>query len=349
MTLPPTPASLQNHLQPQLARHRLLGLLPRLIALGFLFVAELLVLSVWLDNSVLIARGGILAFVGEWAASTVRAIVGFTAIFVTFAYLKHKSVIASLSIQVEQAPVNVALLVTHLLAMALFGELCRALYGNQLAAIPPGISLFLWLVTGIAGIILAAVSVVPRRLWLQLLRDTGSLWVLALVSIILVGVLGEHIRNLWEPLTGPTFLLAKTFLKPFVSGIIADPASRTLGTAKFNVTIESECSGFEGVGLILAFAACWLWLFRRECHFPQALFLLPAGVATIFLLNAARIAALILIGNAGAPQIALGGFHSQAGWITFNLVAFGFCIVATHIPWLTKSGKAVPASAVQLS
>ena len=80
-----------------------------------------------------------------------------------------------------------------------------------------------------------------------------------------------------------------------------------------------------------------LLLFHRECRFPQSLLLIPAGVAVLFLLNAVRIAALILIGDAGAWQIALGGFHSQAGWILFNAVAVGFCLTIRSVPWFTKS------------
>ncbi len=90
---------------------------------------------------------------------------------------------------------------------------------------------------------------------------------------------------------------------------------------------------------MLAFGVMWLWLFRRECRFPQALVLLPAGVATIYLLNAVRITALILIGNAGADKIAVGGFHSQAGWIAFNVVALGFSVAARRVPWLTTVAR----------
>jgi exosortase E/protease (VPEID-CTERM system) len=107
----------------------------------------------------------------------------------------------------------------------------------------------------------------------------------------------------------------------------------TLGTARFSVQIAPQCSGFEGAGLILAFGIVWLCLFRKESRFPQAFFLLPAGVATVYLLNAVRITALILIGNAGAEQIAVGGFHSQAGWIAFNVVALGFSVAARRVSW----------------
>jgi CAAX prenyl protease-like protein len=33
----------------------------------------------------------------------------------------------------------------------------------------------------------------------------------------------------------------------------------------------------------------------------------------------------------------VGGFHSQAGWICFNIVSLGLCIAARRIPWITKS------------
>jgi len=54
-----------------------------------------------------------------------------------------------------------------------------------------------------------------------------------------------------------------------------------------------------------------------------------------YLLNAVRIAALILIGDTGAREIAVGGFHSQAGWIAFNVVALGFSVAARRMPYFT--------------
>ena len=45
---------------------------------------------------------------------------------------------------------------------------------------------------------------------------------------------------------------------------------------------------------------------------------------TIWIVNALRIVALVAIGTSGWPAIARGGFHSQAGWIAFNVVALGF-------------------------
>jgi exosortase E/protease (VPEID-CTERM system) len=48
-----------------------------------------------------------------------------------------------------------------------------------------------------------------------------------------------------------------------------------------------------------------------------------------------RIATLILIGAAGAADVAMQGFHSQFGWIAFNCVALGFVAATRKMPWCT--------------
>jgi exosortase E/protease (VPEID-CTERM system) len=55
--------------------------------------------------------------------------------------------------------------------------------------------------------------------------------------------------------------------------------------------------------------------------------LLPIGAVTIWIVNALRIVALVAIGTSGWPAIARGGFHSQAGWIAFNMIALGFVAI----------------------
>jgi exosortase E/protease (VPEID-CTERM system) len=353
MTLRSARSPLHSRPPAQSSDRRAFGLLPRLLALAVLFAAEMLLLSVWLDNDALIARGGILAIVGHGAAWAVRGAVGFAAIFSTFAFLKNRTALSQISGDLRQTPLNRTLLAAHLLAMAVFVQLSQTLYGNHLLALTPAVALALWLAAGFAAIALAALALVPRWAWAKILHHTGSLWALTLALIIAACFAGNGLRSLWNPAASLTFFLAKSFLAPFVSGIVADPATMILGTQRFVVYIAPQCSGFEGVGLMLAFSLCWLWFFRRECRFPHALILLPLGVITIFLLNAARIAALILIGDAGAPQIALGGFHSQAGWLIFNGVALVFCIVATRVPWLRTpapaTGNHAPAHAASVS
>jgi len=54
------------------------------------------------------------------------------------------------------------------------------------------------------------------------------------------------------------------------------------------------------------------------------------------LLNIARIAALIMIGAYWSPDIAVGGFHSQAGWITFIATSIGLLFLAKQLPYIYK-------------
>ena len=311
------------------------GLLPRLLILTGLFAVELLILSLWLDNASLASRTGLAGFIGHWGAWTVRACVGFAAIFFTFAYLKSRSTFLRISAQAAAAPIHLALLAAHLFAMAWFGATSWALYGNHVASIPETVVASVWLVAGCSSLIFAALALLPISPWRQIVSETGFLSLYAGLAVVAACTAGVYSQTAWVPSGRFTFSLVKALLSFFVSGIIADPATMTLGTPAFSVQIAPQCSGFEGAGLMLAFGIVWLCLFRKESRFPQALLLLPAGVATIYLLNAVRITALILIGNAGAEQIAVGGFHSQAGWIAFNVVALGFSVAARRVPWFT--------------
>jgi exosortase E/protease (VPEID-CTERM system) len=99
------------------------------------------------------------------------------------------------------------------------------------------------------------------------------------------------------------------------------------------------------------FVAVYLWLFRKRATFPQALWLFPAGLAAIWIANVLRIAALIVVGTEISPAIAAGGFHSQAGWIAFTIIALGLIALSHHLGLVvrapaTDSGSATLASAL---
>ncbi|HEX4210488.1 MAG TPA: exosortase E/protease, VPEID-CTERM system, partial [Candidatus Binataceae bacterium] len=124
-----------------------------------------------------------------------------------------------------------------------------------------------------------------------------------------------------------------------------DPGDNVLGTAHFAVRIAPACSGLEGIVLICAFIAAYLWFYRADYRFPAALILFPAGIVIIWTLNAVRITALILIGQ-WSSALAVTGFHTVAGWIFFNLAALGLVSASHRSGWLTHSGTLADAAAV---
>lgn len=311
------------------------GVLFRLLILAIVFAGELLVISVAADGDELANRGSLLRFLAAWGPWILRSIVGFAALFITFGYLRSKSTFDGISQRLSKTPIRKGFLAAHIAAMVVAGALTFALYKSHVSGVQADLIAGSWLVAGIAAITFGGLAAIPLALWIQMVRGTGHLWLYTSTAVVAACVVGNMGRTLWQPLARVTFSLVEGLLRLAVSGVTANPATMIIGTGKFRVEIAEQCSGFEGAGLMLAFGIVWLCLFRKECRFPQALLLIPAGVVVSYLLNAVRIAALILIGNAGAREIAVGGFHSQAGWIAFNVVALGFSVAARRMPYFT--------------
>jgi exosortase/archaeosortase family protein len=143
-------------------------------------------------------------------------------------------------------------------------------------------------------------------------------------------------------LTDLTILYVGFLLRLTLPAVTVDGPGRgtKVGSGDFVVEIGNQCCGFEGLGLILVFSLVWLFFLRKEIRFPRSLILIPAGMLAMWLLNGIRIAALIFIGAHGAPQIAMRGFHSQAGWVSFCGVTLGFAAFMRDSPWLRSTASA---------
>jgi exosortase E/protease (VPEID-CTERM system) len=149
-----------------------------------------------------------------------------------------------------------------------------------------------------------------------------------------------------------TFGGVKLLLGFFTPAVVNDPAHFMVGTSAFAVIIADQCSGVEGLALMLSLNVGWLIYARRELRLARALVLVPLSLLLCWLLNLVRIAVLIAIGSAGHPDVALGGFHSQAGWILFSCVALAFLLTVNNVAWFRQSGPAlaeVPSPVPQVS
>jgi exosortase E/protease (VPEID-CTERM system) len=310
-------------------------LFQRLLCLAFILSLELLLIPV------LTGREGLTHQVSDWGPSIVRGVVGFAVMFATFAWLKYKTALVRISSAMANSPISFRLLTAHLCAVTFFAMLSCILYGSNSSlahsAFADGFA-GIWVVSGLVAALLAAFAFVEPVFWLRIARETRSLWIWAAAAALVASLAAGASQSFWPVVTRITFRLSQLLLSPIVSGLVVDPVNLVIGTPRFTIQVTPACSGLEGVGLIVAFGAVWLAIFRDQCQFPRALILLPLGVSVIFVLNAVRIAALVLIGNAGAEQIADRGFHSQAGWMMFNLVALSFSVTACKVPWLTTSG-----------
>jgi exosortase E/protease (VPEID-CTERM system) len=146
----------------------------------------------------------------------------------------------------------------------------------------------------------------------------------------------EQFTGLFWSYTGKTTVdLVETLLAPFAGAPVIRPEPFVIGTDAFKVEIKKACGGFQGIGLISMLLGGYLWWFRQIHRFPQSFLLFPIGIGIIWLANAVRITALILVGIWIDPAIAIDGFHSQAGWITFLIVGLGTIWVAQQMRFFT--------------
>jgi len=316
----------------------------RLVWLVVLFTLELTAISVWLDAAALSKSYFLTHLMLNWGAWTLRGAVAFAFLFLIFAYLRNPSGLGDLLRRKVAGSVHSGLLASHFTCLAAFAAVARPLFATGQSSPWANALAVGFLISGLLAIALATLALLPLQVWTDLLGDSGYAWAYAGAGAAIVCWLGGGLRLLWGPSTRLTFLIVRILLRPWLSTMVSDPATATIGSASFQVYIEPQCSGLEGMGLMLVFSLIWLWLCRRELRFPQAILLVPISLCAAFLLNSIRIAALVLIGNAGAVNIAMGGFHSQAGWIGFNLIALGLVIGSRHAKWISREPREVTAA-----
>jgi exosortase E/protease (VPEID-CTERM system) len=308
------------------------GLVPRLVLIAAVASAEVLIGSYLVQAIPVDALHGApeaLRLVQHWLF---RFIIAYAVSLALLAYLRGASVAAALGTE-EQAAVRPRWALVHVLLLVPFFYLSAALYTPSVPFLAMAVA---WHLVALAATLALFATFAPAMVWIDVLRRTGGLPLFAVVPAAAAVAAIKLSQMLWAPAAQMTFRLVNLMLKPVLPGLQSDPVARVLVTGHFAVQIAEVCSGLEGVGLMLAFCGAWLWFFRREYRFPRVLVVIPLGVLAVFLLNAVRIAVLILLGDAGYERVATVGFHSQAGWIAFNLAAFGIAILAHTNPWLSR-------------
>ena len=320
---------------PTLCSHetRSWSLAGRLTALACLLLLEVLSFTVAFDTSN-ISRAGLTGLIRHWGAPLLRAATTFVTLFALLVYRILPSIAADLSPRLPTGSVSIPLLGAHAALVAALYALSRQFFGWVNPSMPPTLLASLWLLTGLFSVGVAAAAFVPIQLIPRLAANTLPAWIPASVGAFVTYYCGPLTQSLWTSTQTTTFRLVLAMVRPFTHDIVVQPGIAVIGSHRFSVAIEEACSGLEGVGLILVFCAVWLWLTRKEHRFPQALVIVPVGAGLIFLLNAVRIAVLFLIGYAGAGSVAMGGYHSQAGWMLFNLTAIGLMLSVGRISWI---------------
>ena len=197
----------------------------------------------------------------------------------------------------------------------------------------------------IAGASLAMV-VAPPGFWLNSIRaGYPEVFVVASASILLL-LISLLAQESWAVLAKATLFVSYWILRLFWSDreIIFDAEQKLLGLGDFGAVVGSECSGYEGIGLVIVFLVVYLRGFRHLYRFPHALLLFPIAICAVWLLNSVRISALVAIGARISPEMAVDGFHSIAGWLGFLAVTVSVMLASHKIAFFSAPGAGAASS-----
>jgi exosortase E/protease (VPEID-CTERM system) len=239
-------------------------------------------------------------------------------------------------------------LALHAIAFAAFAILTALIFDKPTE--PSRLS-GIWFVGwfALAGLTLVSwlLAVASISFWLRVLRHQRARLIfgglLGVGAWTLMGMLARQEAplgqiGLWGMLSRGTLQVVYALLGLVYSDVLYEPDRLLVGTASFPIEVTYACSGIEGISLISVFLAIYLWLFRAELRFPQVLWLFPFAIAAAWLANAVRIALLIVVGTSVSPEVALQGFHTQAGWLAFTVIAI-VAIALSHRMRFFSIGK----------
>jgi exosortase E/protease (VPEID-CTERM system) len=172
--------------------------------------------------------------------------------------------------------------------------------------------------------------IAPVPYWWRVVRKEKATLLLACIFPLSRLVVNSLVIHAEDWLSVPTIKVTRLLLSIVYSDVEADAFTKTLGTSSFKAVIDHMCSGYEGISMITVFMVWYLYSFRRNFRFPAALLLFPIAALAIWLSNCLRIALLIAMGTSLSSDIAVEGYHANAGWIFFIVVTLG-------VVWFARS------------
>lgn len=313
-----------------------LTLTARLSIFVVLLALEKFVLNFFVDFTSAQSAHGLGALVRVAQHWGFRFLVAYAFALALFSYLRGgRAELTRLDATTRGAPLRPGWFVTHVVLAASLAPLSMLLYGTAVRVSFAWV-LVAWLLLATAAALALLTALAPWTIWREVARAIGSLWWYAGGAATTSALAIAWSQSFWLPTAKLTFEAVYRLLQWFIPTVHTDPGSLIIDTGRFAVSIDPVCSGLEGVGLMLAFGSALLLAFREEYIFPRALLLLPGGVLLMVALNVVRIAALVAIGHAGYGDVAVYGFHSQAGWIAFNCAAGAIALVSLRSRWFSR-------------
>ncbi len=279
--------------------------------------AEALALSMFVDARPLLARASWLGHAGDAMAI---AVVAFVAVLVISGE-KLLRVLAELD---HPRPRKLLLRAFYVCAhLASYFALLVLTIAIFTRVDDPPIPVFIaaWPVLGASTVATLFLVFVPARGLYILFSAAGRSLLIGGATGVFAWMLAGVTEAWWQHLSRATMMFAVRLLWLFPGKAQLSLEELTISARDFRVIIAKECSGYEGIALILTLLGLYFIVHGKELRFPRALILIPVAILGAFVANVLRVTLLVLIGAWISPELATDGFHSKLGWILFSALA----------------------------
>ena len=300
----------------------------RLLQVGAILLVEYLALSFAFDAQVVQERGGVWEIFGRVGALGPFLVAAAGGVLLLGPGLMTSGL-------PQQGPIRIVPAVVHVAATAAFFGTTHLLFAGPSAPAGPALLWLIgWSLTGLCAFTSLLLAGLGDLRWV--LRTLSRAFVAGGVLGLLAWTAGLLAGLLWDPLAGATFRTVAWMLSATGADLEIDFESRVLGLEGFRISVAPICSGIEGLGLFFALMTGFLIQQRKAYRFPQALLVLPVGMLLTWIGNCVRIAALMLVGAHIDADVAIGSFHSKAGWVFFCAITIGLAVLSRRAPWISR-------------
>ena len=203
-----------------------------------------------------------------------------------------------------------------------FGTSAVVLEGENSSPSADSVFFAAWFASGMATLVFWAIAALPVGLWIRLVKQSWGRVLAGSALGLAASAAGLLARDQWKLLSKWTLLTVADMLRLVSSDVVCKPDTFVVGTSEFEVGISPECSGYEGMGLISFLVLVALFVLRRDFRFPRSFALVPIAMVLMWVANAVRITALVMmeqaailtLQSAGSIRWRVGFCFSSSAW-----------------------------------
>lgn len=302
----------------------------QIVFAAILLITEAGLISLKVDAQLI--KGGELAWLFGSMGWILRASIVSIGVFALLFYFKFRHQTFSLPSIKPFSFLGLAINIAFYLA---FFKLSLVVFDPEKAA-STGLQ-FLWLGSVALTLLSWCYFTFTLHSLLEFCQRNIKLILISIIAAVLVIAINFYAYQLWVPLSTITLYSSYWILSSFFDLTFMEASSYYLGVRYFVVEISAMCSGLEGLVISMFTTGAYLFFLRRELRFPVAFLLIPIAIIISILFNILRITVLVIIGAFYSPDIAIGGFHSVAGWIAAIFVAAMIVFIFSNLSFFNKA------------